>query len=406
MVKKNNTYLKDIADTVGGDAEGVHTDNYYLKQISENISGSGDITVDSELSTTSENPVQNKVITNALNDKADESALSTVAKTGNYDDLSNKPVLDFVKVTTDKGTASASTMDKLFIEVGANKTDAYYTVENNGTYSWKKFDEDILDDLSISWNDITNKPNLFSGNYNDLSNKPTLFSGDYDDLTNKPVIPSVTVIEDISEITGNGLYILKESEPPLPQLKLVFNDGADYGYSSLSITTDQSDTENIYLADGETLTVDWGDGNVVTYSNTDTLPQEYSFTTTGEHTVIFDFTDCSIPTLGEYTFESCASNITEVYYPYGATKIFDMGLEYSYLTLVDIPSTVSEFDGDLGTTDDGFVDVYWTDANDIASLSYIVYEQQVRIPNGTTAIYEANSDWNNNGNTVFIERGA
>lgn len=75
MVKNNNGYLKDIADKVGGDSDGVHTDNYYLKQISENISGGGggDITVDSSLSTTSENPVQNKVITNALNGKADDS---------------------------------------------------------------------------------------------------------------------------------------------------------------------------------------------------------------------------------------------------------------------------------------------------------------------------------------------
>ena len=76
------------------------------------------------------------------------------------------------------------------------------------------------------------------------------------------------------------------------------------------------------------------------------------------------------------------------------------------LTLIDIPVTVSEIDGRLYTTDDGFIDVYWTDANDISSISYINFGQKVRIPNGTTAIYEANSDWNNDGNTIFIERGA
>lgn len=37
----------------------------------ENTGGGGDITVDSELSLSSENPVQNKVITDALNDKPD-----------------------------------------------------------------------------------------------------------------------------------------------------------------------------------------------------------------------------------------------------------------------------------------------------------------------------------------------
>jgi len=42
---------------------------------------------------------------------------------------------------------------------------------------------------------IKNKPNLAtvatSGSYNDLTNKPTLFSGNYNDLTNKPTIPTV-----------------------------------------------------------------------------------------------------------------------------------------------------------------------------------------------------------------------
>ena len=51
------------------------------------------ITVDSALSTTSENPVQNKVITNALNDKADSSSLATVATTGDYEDLINLPTI-------------------------------------------------------------------------------------------------------------------------------------------------------------------------------------------------------------------------------------------------------------------------------------------------------------------------
>lgn len=43
------------------------------------ITGGGTITVDSELSTDSENPVQNKVITNALNEKASKAELSNVS---------------------------------------------------------------------------------------------------------------------------------------------------------------------------------------------------------------------------------------------------------------------------------------------------------------------------------------
>lgn len=67
---------------------------------------------------------------------------------------------------------------------------------------------------SIDWNNVTNKPVIpsiaglateafvtqqiaavgshFTGDYNDLTNKPTIFSGSYLDLTNRPVIPSIT----------------------------------------------------------------------------------------------------------------------------------------------------------------------------------------------------------------------
>lgn len=51
------------------------------------------IEIDDELSSESENPVQNKVITDALSEKVDIDDLSTVAITGSYDDLTNKPTL-------------------------------------------------------------------------------------------------------------------------------------------------------------------------------------------------------------------------------------------------------------------------------------------------------------------------
>ena len=68
------------------------------------------ITIDDELSTTSENPAQNKVITNALNNKAPishthsasdiTSGLATVATSGSYNDLSNKPTIPTVNNAT------------------------------------------------------------------------------------------------------------------------------------------------------------------------------------------------------------------------------------------------------------------------------------------------------------------
>lgn len=44
--------------------------------------------------------------------------------------------------------------------------------------------------FSGNYTDLTNKPVLFSGNYADLTNKPVLFSGCYTDLTCRPTIPT------------------------------------------------------------------------------------------------------------------------------------------------------------------------------------------------------------------------
>lgn len=113
-------------------------------------------------------------IKSLINDKADNADLATVATTGDYDDLINKPIipaLDVVHIVPNKGTASADTMNKLYIEVGQSKRDVYYTEESNGTYSWHKLDVDILDDLSIEWNDIQNAPRV-----EDVNNKITTLS--------------------------------------------------------------------------------------------------------------------------------------------------------------------------------------------------------------------------------------
>ena len=81
--------------------------------------GGGSVEVDAELSTTSENPVQNKVITTALNDKAilnhkhvkaditDFPTLATVATSGSYTDLINKPSIP-AAITVDAELSTTS----------------------------------------------------------------------------------------------------------------------------------------------------------------------------------------------------------------------------------------------------------------------------------------------------------
>ena len=62
--------------------------------------GKLDVIVDDDFSTESEHPVQNKIITNALAGKADNTDLSTVAMTGSYDDLTGKPTIPTVNNAT------------------------------------------------------------------------------------------------------------------------------------------------------------------------------------------------------------------------------------------------------------------------------------------------------------------
>lgn len=70
--------------------------------------GGGSITVDSALSSTSENPVQNKAIYSALQSKANSSDLKAVATSGDYNDLSNKPTIPTVPTTDSTVTAGGT----------------------------------------------------------------------------------------------------------------------------------------------------------------------------------------------------------------------------------------------------------------------------------------------------------
>ena len=104
-------------------------------------------------------------VTAAIAGKANTSSLATVATSGSYADLSNKPTL-FSGVYSDlSGKPSLA------------------TVATSGDYG------DLTGKPSLfsgAYADLTGKPSLFSGSYTDLSNKPTLFSGSFADLTSKP----------------------------------------------------------------------------------------------------------------------------------------------------------------------------------------------------------------------------
>ena len=100
-----------------------------------------------------------------ISGKADISSLSTVATSGSYADLTNKPTIPTVPT-----------------KVSAFENDKGYLTQHQSLTAYAK-----KTDLSTV---------ATSGSYADLSNKPTLAtvatSGSYNDLTGKPTIPRIT----------------------------------------------------------------------------------------------------------------------------------------------------------------------------------------------------------------------
>lgn len=101
-------------------------------------------------------------------------AYATVATTGSYSDLTDKPPILTAQVNSDWNSTSG------FSQV-LNKPNLF----------------------SGSYVDLTGKPVLFSGNYADLSGKPVVFDGTYTSLTGKPTSFSPSAhTHAISDVTG------------------------------------------------------------------------------------------------------------------------------------------------------------------------------------------------------------
>lgn len=73
--------------------KGLSTEDFTTAEKTK-LAGLANTTVDSSFITNSTNPVQSKVIQDALDLKADAADLATVATTGSYDDLTDAPTID------------------------------------------------------------------------------------------------------------------------------------------------------------------------------------------------------------------------------------------------------------------------------------------------------------------------
>ena len=133
--------------------------------------------------------------------------LNTVAYSGNYNDLSNRPSIP------------SSITDLSDITDGSSGQ--VLSTDGTGNFTFRD-----VEATSVAFANITSRPttitgygitDAFSGDYNALTNKPTLFDGDYDTLTNKPTIPvDVNDLTDIDNLLFDGVYTSLDNRPVIP----------------------------------------------------------------------------------------------------------------------------------------------------------------------------------------------
>ena len=124
----------------------------------------------------------------SLAGKANTADLATVATSGSYNDLEDKPTIPDAQIQSDWNQTNLSAKD--FIKNKPTLFSGSYNdlADKPTVYTQQQVDNLISPKANAS--DLSTVAT--SGDYNDLSNKPSLFSGNYNDLTNKPTIPTIT----------------------------------------------------------------------------------------------------------------------------------------------------------------------------------------------------------------------
>lgn len=342
-IKTDNEYLKDIAKKVGNTIVGTHSDNYYLRRIADKIGsgGGGEAYDDSDLkekmgydNIPSGENLQGQItelqeavedLDEGFDDKADKTNGASQITDGNADDYTNIGILlsgatqqeindaintklgvieglEFIIITTNKGTASADTMNKLYIEVGGT-TELYYTVKEGNVYSWEKLSDDLLDNLSIGWSDIQNKPSTFAPSSHTHTESQISDLGDYIEKSNTNGLVkndgTIDTTSYVSDISGKSDVGHTHTESEITDLKnyietsstggLVKNDGSidTNTYSQTGHSHIESDISDLgdYIAKSNTSGLVKNDGTI----DTNTYSQS------GHTHVMDDVTDLSLP---------------------------------------------------------------------------------------------------------------
>lgn len=271
-VKDNTTELREILNAVN------------------NLPPAGGtlVTVDTELSSTSENPVQNKVIYEALEDKVEKEEGKGLSTNDLTDDLKEKydeayekaneaetdPTVPSWAKQPNKPTYTAS-------EVGAVPT----TRKVNGQALSADVNLDIPDSLAELGEDAAHR--TVSDTEKSTWNNKSDFSGSYNDLTDKPSIPSVEGLASTDYVDRKVASIVDSSPEALNTLsELAASLGNDPNFATtvsenIGKKVDKATTVNGHPLSGN-VTVSKSDVELGNVPNVATNDQTPTFTEASE----------------------------------------------------------------------------------------------------------------------------
>ena len=217
--KADTTTVSALSTTVDGKANSSHTHGNLQNdgQVGSTVQASKNVVTDANGKITTENKYSHPS-THATTMIIEANALSNIGTSANANQhainealntvIGSLQSINAIEVVDTKPTASVSTMGKLYIVSEDNKVNVYYTKKSgtspNYTYAWQKMDADVLDELSISWDDVTGKPSSYtpsSHNHGNLQN---------DGQVGSTVQASKNVVTD-----ANG-KITTENKPTIP----------------------------------------------------------------------------------------------------------------------------------------------------------------------------------------------
>jgi len=103
---------------------------------------------------------------------------------------------------------NANFINSVIVKTGGTMTGALILdadpITNLGAAT-KQYVDQATSSIVTSYNDLTDKPTLFSGSYTDLTSKPTLFDGAYSSLSGKPSLATVATSGSYNDLTNKPI---------------------------------------------------------------------------------------------------------------------------------------------------------------------------------------------------------